>query len=107
MAYMGGWWDEIKDILGDLGADPNIIAAIAKAEASPTYANVAAVDAAYRERGSSPPPQLMGQLWDRYYASIGYTLPGIPPRVLQTATNWAPVLVAAAIAFALAMGGRR
>jgi len=73
MARLGSIWDTIKDALGDLGADPNIAAAIGRAYAAPNLQNINAVVAAYNARGATPPPQLMQSLYERYYSSAYYT----------------------------------
>lgn len=63
-------WGNLRDVVGDLGGDPAIIAATARAFASPTQGNIRAVQDAYRARGAVAPPELMEQLYSRYYQSI-------------------------------------
>ena len=69
MAY-GGFWDSVKDFIGTLGISGTTAAASARAFASPTLANIRAVEKAFVEEGTSAPPELMDQLYQRYYSAI-------------------------------------
>jgi hypothetical protein len=57
-------------IMSDLGITVASAEAVARAFASPTVTNINAVNAAFAAEGTSPPPELMNTLWERYYDSI-------------------------------------
>jgi len=102
---MRGLWDWIKETAAHIGATPEVAQAVAIATASPTLPNIQRVQDAYRASGSTPPPELMSFLYDRYYQSIPYS---IPPGTVQTAVNWAPWIAGGAVLlFALSRGRRR
>jgi hypothetical protein len=67
---MRGFWDELGGVLGSVGVTTASATAVARAYASPTLENIRAVEAAFREAGTSPPPELMNSLYQRYYDSI-------------------------------------
>jgi hypothetical protein len=75
MSYVGtaGFWSDlwegIKDVAGEYFA-PEVVSAVARAFASPTQANIAAVRQAFRDQGTSPPPELLNALYERYYDSL-------------------------------------
>ena len=96
MAHLGSLWDTIKDALGDLGLDPDIAAATAKAYAVPTLDNINAVIGAYHARGANPPPQLLQALYDRYqstYPSYGYPYTGYYPSSYGGTAGLFPLVV--------------
>jgi hypothetical protein len=105
MAYISGILDTIKDVIGDIGFTPEIAAAVARAEVTPSWENIQAVEEAYRARGSSAPPELMRQLYNRYYeAYAGF--PSYYGRYLMTtASNYFPFILGGL--FLIMLAGRR
>jgi hypothetical protein len=67
---MRGWIDEAGQFLSSIGISQNTITATARAYASPTLANIRAVEAAFQAEGASPPPELMDALYKRYYDTL-------------------------------------
>lgn len=94
LMHLGGFLDDLgfnlRDLLGDLGVDPVIIAAIARARVSPSYQNIMAVQQAFAARGATAPLPLMNYLWRIYDPSLGGPSPLPPGQYVQPATNYAP-----------------
>jgi hypothetical protein len=110
--YTAGFWSELwewtKDVAGDLGATPEISAAVAKALAAPSVENIRAVESAYRARGATPPPELMRTLWERYYDTLPERVIYPAPGFAATVTDYLPLLVAGGLViWALASRRRR
>jgi hypothetical protein len=65
-----GILDDVGSILSTFGISGDSAAAVAQAYASPTIANINAVQAAFTAEGNTAPPELLNALWGRYYDSI-------------------------------------
>jgi hypothetical protein len=63
----GGFWDTLQDTFG---ISAGTAAAVARAEVEPSITNINAVSAAFAVEGTSPPPEIMDLLWQRYYESV-------------------------------------
>lgn len=100
-------WDWIKGTIQDLGATPEIAQAVAVATAAPTLVNIQRVEQAYRDQGSSPPPQLLNYLYNRYYETFPSTMYPLPGQMIQAAVDWGPIVLIAAVALIAARSFRR
>lgn len=70
MAYLKGVLDTVENFLAQWGVTGDTGIAISKAFLSPSLSNIDAVSAAFIAEGTTAPPELMNQLYDRYYSSI-------------------------------------
>ncbi len=101
-------FSDVFGILGQFGVTSESALAIAKAEASPTLANIQAVELAFNNAGTSAPPELLNALYQRYYDSIAsnpYATVGATTQWLSD--NWLWLLVGGGVLIAIISANRR
>jgi hypothetical protein len=93
------FWDELGGLLRNVGITGESAAAVARAYASPTLENIRAVERAFQNAGTSPPPELMDQLYRRYYSTI-QTSPYYQAGMVQsTLAEWLPYIAGGILLF--------
>lgn len=87
-----GIWDTIANILGDIGITGATSTAIARALASPTMANIRAVESAFAAEGTSAPPELLDLLYKRYADAVASYPAAYGGNLLNTLSELLPWL---------------
>ncbi len=93
-----GFWDSVSDILGNIGITAATTAAIARAMASPTMANINAVETAFAAEGTSAPPELLDLLYKRYADAVASYPAAYGGNIVNTLSQWAPYLAIGGLA---------
>ena len=65
-----GFWDIVGNAISNIGINANTAAAIARAYASPTLANIETVRDAFEAAGTTAPPEIIAALQKRYADSV-------------------------------------
>jgi hypothetical protein len=67
---MRGIFDDILGVIDSLGISASSALAVERAFASPTITNIQNVELAFNAEGTSAPPELMQELWNRYNSAV-------------------------------------
>lgn len=105
---MRGVLDVFADIISATGVNAETAKAVELAYQSPSIDNINAVELAFTNAGSSAPPELMQNLWERYYQAVRDNPLWASGNAIGAISNWLPwILIGGVALFAFSSISKR